>query len=412
VRDQRDEIAFEPAQLLFLLERGVQPLLRGPQFRGRLLHAPFEVLVHPVHRLFGLVALNELADLTADRRKHFEHVRVRLADFPAEKFDHAENVFPEANGKPERAVQTIFGRQRGAWKIGVLCDVGNPLRFGGGPDASRQTGAAQKFAGASGGDERGGGHGGRVPDVHATQELPGSIDTPERADVPAQAFADRLQDLRRGFGERGRLGEHADDAEFGRAPFLGAFAGRDVANVPGEHRRTAGANARDREFHRKFLAALPHRCDLDSLAENRVASRGNGAAHSVAMPAPEMRRHDQFAHFPAERFGAGVAERLFRRRIEINDASLMIDGDDAVERGFENGGPGRLAQPQRSVGRAAGVVRGVDWSRHFKSPRAGEDRQMSRAGIAATLHQSGFNRNKKAVHPIHPRASDFSTAME
>jgi hypothetical protein len=60
-------------------------------------------------RSFGALAFDELPDLPADAREHFENIGMRLANLPAKKFNHSEDVFAEPNGKGEGPVQSGAG---------------------------------------------------------------------------------------------------------------------------------------------------------------------------------------------------------------------------------------------------------------------------------------------------------------
>jgi hypothetical protein len=164
---------------------------------------------------FSALALDELPNLPANRSEHFEDVRVRLANFPAEKLDHSQHVFSEPNGKRESAVQPRLVRQRGARKILVARHIGDPMRFARGPNASGQTNSAAesnvarrlpKFAELARS---------RVPHIHAAKEIP--VDMPNGPEIPAQAYAYRLENLRCGIGKRRRVREHACHRELCRA---------------------------------------------------------------------------------------------------------------------------------------------------------------------------------------------------
>ena len=79
--------------------------------------APVQVLAEDVERqafherviqrfrvaqaFLGSLALNELADLAADRREHLQQLLVRPRDGMAEEFDHAQDFFAHADREPE-----------------------------------------------------------------------------------------------------------------------------------------------------------------------------------------------------------------------------------------------------------------------------------------------------------------------
>ena len=60
-----------------------------------------------------------------------------------------------------------------------------------------------------------------------------------------------------------------------------------------------------------------------------------------------MRRHQIFGHDLAEHLLAAIAEEPLRRRVELEDARGLIERDDAVESGNENGPLTPLALAQR-----------------------------------------------------------------
>ena len=82
------------------------------------------------------VALNELADLAAQTGHHVEGGAVHRPDLMADELEDAEALAPEQDGEGEGGVQTLFRRDQTAWEIGVVADVGDPLRLGTGPGAT------------------------------------------------------------------------------------------------------------------------------------------------------------------------------------------------------------------------------------------------------------------------------------
>jgi hypothetical protein len=112
---------------------------------------------------------------------------------------------------------------------------------------------------------------------------------------------------------------------------LGAAALGDVADVGGEQHQLAAGARREREFHRELEAVGAHGGHLDAAIEH-----ARDAGLQVALDAFTMRgavrgRNDQIGHVVADHFLAHVAEGLLRRVIELADAPLRVDGDDAIE---------------------------------------------------------------------------------
>src|SRR5438876_4836476 len=146
-------------------------------------------------------AFDELANLTADRAKHFQQVRVRLANFVAEKFHDPEHFTPAENRKGKRPVQPRLGGCRRAWKVCVHHHVRNPGWLTAGPHPPWQSDARGKSLPASGGFELAQIDGGSVPYSNTPQHLGVRLDLPDRAHVPTQVFANSAYGLRRGFSD-------------------------------------------------------------------------------------------------------------------------------------------------------------------------------------------------------------------
>ena len=140
--------------------------------------------------------IDEHANLVADRRQHRQQVRVGGADVAAEELHDAEYFAAEQDRKPEGRVESFARGDRGARKVRVVDDVGNPGRFGAGPDAARKAGAAGKRQGAAGGVELGKAHQRRGPDPGTAQGVSFAVDRPQRTVFPSERLADGLEDLR------------------------------------------------------------------------------------------------------------------------------------------------------------------------------------------------------------------------
>ena len=69
-----------------------------------------------------------------------------------------------------------------------------------------------------------------------------------------------------------------------------------------------------------------------------------------------VRRGHQHAHVGADHFGGRVAEQAFRGRIDRLDDAALVDGDDGVQRGFQNGPMPRLVVAQLGLGPLAVTV--------------------------------------------------------
>ena len=190
-----------------------------------------------------------------------------------------------------------------------------------------------------------------------------------RGRIPAQAFADGLEDARRGVANRRRLRQHAGDGELSGAAHLGSLALRDVADVPRKDGRAAlDVDARDGQLDRELLAGPAHGGDFDALTDDGIAPAGQRPPQSNPVLLAQLRWDDQLRHLPPERLFAGVAEGLLRRGIEIHHAPRMVDGHDAIQGDGEDGGLQRLARAQRSFS-ARHALGGVSRRRHGSSLR-------------------------------------------
>src|SRR5439155_25845622 len=95
--------------------------------------------------------------------KHFQQVRVRLANFATEKFHDAEHFAAAENRKGKRPVQPRPGGGKRARKVRVRHDVRNPGRSAAGPHTSGESEARGKGLLAGDGFELAQIDGGRVP---------------------------------------------------------------------------------------------------------------------------------------------------------------------------------------------------------------------------------------------------------
>src|SRR5262245_9432304 len=90
-------------------------------------------------RLLGLLALQELADLVADRRQHPEQVLVGLLDLTAKGLHDPQDVAIDDDREAERAVQPRASRRGRSREVWVLDDVWDPRGLAARPDAAGQS---------------------------------------------------------------------------------------------------------------------------------------------------------------------------------------------------------------------------------------------------------------------------------
>ncbi len=155
------------------------------------------------------IALDELADLAADRGEQLEQVLVGLAYLAAEELEHSEHDAAELDRESERPVQAFARGDGGAREVRVADDVLDPGGLAAAPHAPRQPDGALERRGAAHGVELGHGDGRRMPGVEAADRGARAVHGPDRPVIEAQRLAERLQDARGRLGERRGLGERA-----------------------------------------------------------------------------------------------------------------------------------------------------------------------------------------------------------
>ena len=172
----------------------------------------FEVAVHPgdahhverqreepIELLLRATPIDEHADLIAHGGEHRQQARVRFPDFAAEELHHAEHFAAKQDREAEGRVQSLARRDRRPREVAVARDVGNPRRLTAGPDAAGKTDAGRKRQCTArrvefGEPRRRGG-----PDFDAAEDRGRMVHGPERAVLPLEGLANRLEDLRRRF---------------------------------------------------------------------------------------------------------------------------------------------------------------------------------------------------------------------
>ena len=132
--------------------------------------------------------------------------------------------------------------------------------------------------------------------------------------------------------------------------FFEFLARRDVANKAGKHRLRCRSNRRNGQLDRKLGAVGANRFELEPLAEDGAFARSEVVGEASTMCVPQTRRNNQFHHGLAERLLAPQSERGFRSRVEFDDFSFMVDGDEAVQRRLEYCALETLALAQLRVG--------------------------------------------------------------
>ena len=106
----------------------------------------------------------------------------------------------------------------------------------------------------------------------------------------------------------------------------------------------------DRDLDGELGAVGPDCRHLDPASEHGPVAGLEKALHAVAVGLALGGRDDQVAHLPPEDLGPAVTEGPLRGGVEFEDVFLVVDGDDAIERGLEDGALPRLAEPEPLLG--------------------------------------------------------------
>ena len=247
--------------------------------------------------------LDELPDLAAEGGDQLEHLRVRLDNFMAEKFNHAEKLLAHQNRKTERPVQAGPRRHQCAGKTVVAGHVGDPGRLHPGPDAARQPFARLKSFLPGGRREFRHVQSRPVPELDAVEPLQRRINPPDRPQIPAQAPADGLDDFRRGLGQRLRVRQHPRHRVLdGRAPLqvlpVHDFFLQPVIGVAKSHRQLVGHRQRPRPRRAQGEGDAKQQQADHAAADGHESFRAaghhgdEGGLAAVTQP-PEMLPHPQ-----------------------------------------------------------------------------------------------------------------------
>jgi len=110
----------------------------------------------------------------------------------------------------------------------------------------------------------------------------------------------------------------------------------DVANKTGKYRRRRRCNRGDRQLDRKFCTVGANRFEFEPLAEDRAFARSQVAGKASTMGVPQTGRNDQFHHVHSQHLVTRESERCLRGRVEFKDPALVVHGDDAVQRRFQD----------------------------------------------------------------------------
>lgn len=165
-------------------------------------------------------------------------------------------------------------------------------------------------------------------------------------------LADQLSGSVAEHGFQGRVGEedesslvrqrHAFSHAFEHARLqpqllLGAALLADVAQEDGELGRTFVLDGDDGNLDQKLLAGGPQGGYLTPLPQHAAFACGQIVGHARPMLRAQGDGDEQLTQILAQHGGLAVPERSLGCWVEVNDATTVVDGDNAIEGGFENG---------------------------------------------------------------------------
>src|SRR6266566_93282 len=147
---------------------------------------PFEIGAGLPKLLLRPLPLDELPDLAPERRENLEQSLIGVFDVTTEKFDDPEDLVAQTNWETQSSAQARPDGKFCLYKIWVMGYVGNPCRFSGGPDPSRQALPRFKYGLAGGLDKLSDTVRGDLPGFQATGCVRGGVHHPNHAGLPAQ----------------------------------------------------------------------------------------------------------------------------------------------------------------------------------------------------------------------------------
>src|SRR5262249_14778068 len=114
------------------------------------------------------------------------------------------------------------------------------------------------------------------------------------------------------------------------------------------------------------------------------------------MLAPQRRRNDQLGHLATDHFFRAVAERVLGGRVELEDSALVVDRDDAVERGVEDSGVTCLPLARRLLGTTSldEVTDLASERLHCREELVVRDARLAREELDRTRHAARCSNRK------------------
>src|SRR5262245_2232675 len=151
------------------------------------------------------LTLDELSDLTSDRREHLQEVIVRRTDFTAKEFDHSDDFRPVIDREREGAMHAFIDGRGRAREILIASYVHDPCGSAAGPNSTGESFTRCKGHLSSLILKLWHSDASIMPKCNAAKEIGFGVRFPHRPDFPAHALANGLKDFGRGVFQRGRL---------------------------------------------------------------------------------------------------------------------------------------------------------------------------------------------------------------
>src|SRR5580658_1177564 len=115
---------------------------------------------------------------------------------------------------------------------------------------------------------------------------------------------------------------------------LRPFAFRNVAQIAGEGRRPFQWNTCDCELDGEFASVSPYCNRLEAFPKHLRLAGGQVAGKALPMLLPERQWNDDVCQGHSQDLISTVSKGPLRSRIELGDATFVIDGHNAVESRF------------------------------------------------------------------------------
>ena len=136
-----------------------------------------------------------------------------------------------------------------------------------------------------------------------------------------------------------KVGELLRESQFGFAaaqPLVGELAQRDVADEADEPRRLHALHLAHGQLAREYRAVLAARLHFAADADDAGFAGALVPVH-VRVVLGAIGRGHQHGDVLPDHLGGGVPEDALGRQAELLDAAAMVDDDDGVDRGIQQG---------------------------------------------------------------------------